>query len=198
MITVSKKHHYLTVISLSALLQGKSSNHKEDFYCLNCFNSYTAKNKLKEQEEICNNHDNCHIEMPKWFEKILKYNPGEKSFKVPIYLDLECLLKKEQSCQNNPENSYTEKKAMHEPSGWAMFTRCSFNEKENKLNYYKGKDCIEKLCKKLKKRAMKINNYEKKDMIPLTKEENKSYEEQETFHTREKKFCVDKDDKNKR
>ena len=30
MITVSKKHHYLTVISLSALLQGKSSNHKED------------------------------------------------------------------------------------------------------------------------------------------------------------------------
>ena len=35
-------------------------------------------------------------------------------------------------------------------------------------------------------------------MIPLTKEGNKSYKEQETFHTREKKFCVDKDDKNKR
>ena len=31
MITDSKKHHYLTVISLSALLQVKSSNHKEDF-----------------------------------------------------------------------------------------------------------------------------------------------------------------------
>ena len=31
MITDSKKHHYLTVISLSALLQEKSSNHKEDF-----------------------------------------------------------------------------------------------------------------------------------------------------------------------
>ena len=51
--------------------------------------------------------------MPKWFEKILKYNPGEKSLKAPfaIYLDLECLLKKEQSCQNNPEKSYTEKKS---------------------------------------------------------------------------------------
>ena len=35
--------------------------------------------------------------MPKCFEKILKYNPGEKSLKAPfaIYLDLECLLKKE-------------------------------------------------------------------------------------------------------
>ena len=50
--------------------------------------------------------------MPKWVEKILKYNLGEKSLKAPfaIYLDLECLLKKEQSCQNNPEKSYTEKK----------------------------------------------------------------------------------------
>ena len=34
--------------------------------------------------------------------------------------------------------------------------------KKNKLNYYRGKDCIEKLCKKLKKRGMKIINYEKK------------------------------------
>ena len=34
--------------------------------------------------------------MPKWVEKILKYNSGEKSLKAPfaIYLDLECLQKK--------------------------------------------------------------------------------------------------------
>ena len=80
------------------MLEGKSSNHHGDFYCLNCFNSYTSKNKLKEYEGICNNHDSCCIEMPKCFEKILKYNPREKSLKTPfaIYLDLECLLKKEQ------------------------------------------------------------------------------------------------------
>ena len=49
--------------------------------------------------------------MPKEHEKI-KYLPGEKSLKVPfiIYADLECLLKKARSCQNNPENSYTQKK----------------------------------------------------------------------------------------
>ena len=48
--------------------------------------------------------------MPKQTEEILKYIHGEKSLKSPfaIYLDLECLLKKEQSCQNNPrEKSYT-------------------------------------------------------------------------------------------
>ena len=37
-----------------------------------------------------------------------------------------------------------------------------FDEKENKIDYCRTKDCIEKLCKKLKKRAMKIINYEKK------------------------------------
>ena len=136
--------------------------------------------------------------MPLWVERILKYNPGEKSWIAPfaIYLDLECLLKKEKSCENNPKKSYTEKKARHELSGWAMFTRCSFDKKENKLNYYRGKDCIEKLCKKLKECATKIINYEEKKMIPLTKEEKKSFKKQEARHISEEKFCVDKDDEN--
>ena len=43
-----------------------------------------------------------------------------------------------------------------------MFTRCSFDKKENKRNYYRRKDCVEKLCKKLKERAMKTTNYEKR------------------------------------
>ena len=46
-----------------------------------------------------------------------------------------------------------------------MFLRCSFDEKENKLNYSRGKDCIEKLCKKLKEIVMKIINHEKKNDI---------------------------------
>ena len=119
MITNGKKQHYLAVTDISALFQKISSNHDGDFYCLNCFSSYTTKNKLKEHEEICNNHDSYRIDMPSLAEKILKYNPREKSLKAPftIDIDLECLLKKEQSCQNNPEKSYTEKKARHEPSG---------------------------------------------------------------------------------
>ena len=92
LITDGTKWHYFAITNLSALLQGKSSNHHEGFYCLNCFNSYTSKNKLKEHEEICNTNS-CRIQMPKLFEKILKYNLREKSLKAPfaIYLDLECL-----------------------------------------------------------------------------------------------------------
>ena len=44
--------------------------------------------------------------------KILKYSDVETSLKslAIIYADLECLLEKMHSCQNNPEKSYTEKK----------------------------------------------------------------------------------------
>ena len=35
------------VKSLSRLFKGISSNHVGDFYCLNCFNSYSSENKLK-------------------------------------------------------------------------------------------------------------------------------------------------------
>ena len=86
--------HYLAVKSISGLLRRITSNHNDDFYCLNCFHSYTTMNKLKKHEKICRNHDFCHVKIPKENNKILKYNPGEKSLKVPfvIYADLECIL----------------------------------------------------------------------------------------------------------
>ena len=75
-------------------------------------------------------------------KKILKYNYGEKSIRVLfiIYADLECLLEKMHSCQNNPEKSYTEKKTKHTSYGYSLFTNCSFNAAKNKLNCYRGKD----------------------------------------------------------
>ena len=132
--------------------------------------------------------------MPKWLDKISKYNPGEKSLKATfaIYLDSECLLKKYNIVKTTPEN--LTQKSKHEPSGWTMFTTYSFDKKENKLNYYRGKDCIEKLCKKLKECAMKIIDYKEKEMITLTYEENKSYKKQEVCHIYEENFCMDKDE----
>ena len=96
MITYGTKWHYLAVKNLSALFRGVTSKHEGDFYCLNCFQSYTTENKLKKHKKVCENHDCCYVEMPEEDNKILKYNQGEKSMKVPfiIYADLESLLEK--------------------------------------------------------------------------------------------------------
>ena len=47
MISDGQKWHDLVVKNLSRLLRGITSNHKEDFYCLNCFLSYRTENKLE-------------------------------------------------------------------------------------------------------------------------------------------------------
>ena len=88
---MGKKWHYLAVKSLSALLKRITSKHDGDFYCLNCFHSYTTENKLKKHKNVCENHDYCYVEMPKEDNKIIKYNHGEKSMKIPfiVYTDLE-------------------------------------------------------------------------------------------------------------
>ena len=98
--------------SLSRLFRGIISSNNGDVYCLGCLHSFQADKKLKDHERLCNNHNYCHIEMPTEDNKTLKYNHGEKSLKVPwvIYVDIECLAIKEQSCQKNPEESYTARK----------------------------------------------------------------------------------------
>ena len=161
---------------LSALFRGITSNQKEDFYCINCFHSFRTENKLKKHKNVCENHDYCYVEIPKEDNKILKYNHGEKSIKLPftIYADLESLLEKMNTCHNNPEKSSTTKINKHTPFGYSLFTCCSFNKTKNKLDYYRGKNCMKKFCLDLREHATKIINYEKKrnDTINKRRKEN--------------------------
>ena len=113
-ITDGKKCHYVAVKSLSALFIGITSKNDGDLHCLNYFQSYSAKNKLKKHERLCYNHGYCYVEMPNEDNEILKHNNEEKSMKARfmIFADLDCLLEKMFSYQNNPEKSYTDKKKL--------------------------------------------------------------------------------------
>ena len=136
--------------------------------------------------------------MPKEDNKILKYNRGEKFMKVPfiIYADLESLFEKMNTCDNNPEKSSTTKINTHTPSGYSLFTHCSFDTTKNKLDYYRGKNCMKNFCQDLREHATKIINYEKKEMIPLTKEEKNMHNEQKVYCICKKRFSTDDNNKN--
>ena len=103
-------------------------------------------------------------------KKPLKYNPGEKSLKVPyiFYVDLESLLVKTQTSQNNPEKSYTERKTEHVPSGYSLDLVRSYDANKGRHSFYRGTDCIEKLCHDIKDQAMDVIITEEKEMIPMT------------------------------
>ena len=98
------------------------------------------------------------------------------------------------TCINNPNESSTTKINKHTPlGGYSIFTSCSFDESKNKLNYYRGKDCMKKFCKDLKEHATRIINYEKKKIIPLTKEEKINYNDQQICYICKKEFdTIDK------
>ena len=93
MIGAGEKWHYLTVGSLSALLKGITSKHKDDSYCLNCFHSFASKQSLQKHMKVCEDKNYCYIEMQKNGET-LEYHPGVKSMKAPyiIVADTESLL----------------------------------------------------------------------------------------------------------
>ena len=195
MITNGEKWHYLTVKNLPRLLRAITSNHCGDFHCLNCFRSYRTKSKLELHKKICENHDYCKVEMPTKDNNIIKYNHGEKSMKASfvIYGDLECILEKMNTSMNNPNESYTTKINKYIPSGYSIFTSCSFDESKNKLNYYRGNDCMKKFCKDLRIHATKIINYEKKKIISLTPEEKINYNDKKVFYICKKEFdTIDK------
>ena len=125
MITNGEKWHYIAlksertddgfnrpIRSLSRLFRGITSNNHGDFYCLSCLQSFRTDNAHKKHERLCDNNDYCHVEMPTEDNNKLKHTHGEKLLKAPFwtYADLQCLLIKQQSCQNNSNESCTEKR----------------------------------------------------------------------------------------
>ena len=93
-------------------------------------------------------------------------------------------------CINNPNESSTTKINKHTPSGYSIFTHCSFDKSKNKLNYYRGKDCMKKFSKDLREHASKIIDYEKKKMIPLTTEEKIYHNKQKICYICKKYYAA--------
>ena len=83
-------------------------------------------------------------------------------FPFIIYADLESFLEKMSTCYNNSERSPVAKINQHTPSGYSLFTHCSFDAKKNQLDCYRGKYCMERFCKDSRKDAAKIINHKKR------------------------------------
>ena len=195
MITDGVKWHYLALKSIPtsdgymrptqsiSKLFNKiaSTNTKNDYYCLNCFHSFSTSNELKKHELVCENHDYCEVLMPDDNNKILKHTTGSKSLKMPhaIYVDIECQLVKNHTCSNGSTKSWSTDKNTHEPCGYSINKVSEY--KNNYHTYYRGIDCMTKLSKDLLKIGKEILKEEKKDMIPSTDDEKIKYQ---SFNTK--------------
>ena len=91
-------------------------------------------------------------------------------------------------CANNPEKSSTMKIGEHIHCGYSMSTIWRFGHIEKKHTLYRWKDCMKKFCDSLEEHANNIILFEKKKMLPLTKEQLKSYQKAKGCYNVEKKY----------
>ena len=101
--------HYCSVKSISRLLSSQATNGKrKEHFCLRCLNPFWCEEALSKHKEYCDEYEAVKIQLP---EKgtMLKFKNHHRSEKVPfiIYADFECYIKPMQSCEPNPESSYT-------------------------------------------------------------------------------------------
>ena len=128
--------------------------------------------------------------MPGENHKILKCLQGTKCIKMDhvIYLDLECILSKYNTCANNPNNSYSKTISTHEVSGYSIF-RVN-RHSDNYQLHYRGEDCMNKLACELMTIGKEIATKEKKEK-QLPNYEKSKYEKSEYCHICHTRFRND-------
>ena len=182
--------------SFSRLMHGKSSKSHENCYCYGCFHSFRCQSTLEKHTQLCKDHRYCKINLPEKGKNIKKHKYGTNALRMNdiIYLDLECLLLKYDSCSNNLIQSHTKNDAYHEACGYST-TILRNHSKESTTSYHRGKDCLLKLCKELREKATNLINTEKLTVTPLTHEEQKKHDDSKKCFISNKKFITDKKNK---
>ena len=83
-----QRWHCLAVKELSVLLRRMFLKHHGDFYCLNRFHSFAAKNKLQFLKRVCENKDFCFIIMSSKNCNILELNQYQNSDEVLLFIEI--------------------------------------------------------------------------------------------------------------
>ena len=151
---------------------------------------------MDKHKKYCGEYEAVKIQLP---EKgtMLKFKNYHRSEKVPfiIYVDFECFIDPIQTCDLNPESSYTKQYQRHEPISFFYYIKC-FNDKviPPKERKYIGKDAAQKFVEMLEEDIKMINNIPKK-MI-FGEKERKQYEKETRCWICKGEF--NDDDKNKK
>ena len=102
----------------------------------------------------------------------------------------------EKTNDDDDENKQTTTVNNHTLCGYSIYTQCSFDDTKNKLDHYRGEDCIKKFTDHLKYQATSILDCEQKKLIKLTKEEYENHKNQKVCYICNKEFTAYDEDKN--
>ena len=174
-------NHYCLVKNLSRLLSSQVSKHDgKKYFCMRCLKPFNNQKALDKHEGYCSNHEAVKIIMPKK-GTMLRFENYHRGEKVPfvIYADFKSCIKSIDTCDPNPENSYTKQYQKHKPISFYYYIK-SFDSEVSlpiKERSYTGKNADRVFLKYLEEDIKMIANIEKKEIIFGEKEKERYNEE---------------------
>ena len=110
LISDGEKKHYCWIKNFNRLLGRKG---KPRYFCKTCMNGFTRPDALTNHRTYCNEEGTVRIVLPKpgSEESVLHFKNYNRSMRVPfvIYADFESCIVPVDTCQPNPNKSYTNK-----------------------------------------------------------------------------------------
>ena len=195
-----EKQHYSLIKNFSRLVRSQITSHSSSkiFICKKFLTNFTKEDLLEKHILYCGNNETVLVKMPTKKHRILKFKHHFKKLPLPfiIYADFECFTIPVNSCQPNPEKSYTTTYQKHEPSGFCLYLK-GVVDNFKPIVYTKkkpGEDISKKFIEYVVKLTHKIykDYYQKPKPCILTKEEEKEFQLAAICHICEEELYFDK------
>src|SRR5688572_24293129 len=126
LISDGEKKHYCWIKNFNKLMSSRTEkSHNSMHYCRRCLNGYREVESLNRHSEYCSQQDAQRIELPEP-GTMLGFRNYYRKMRVPfvVYADFESFIKPIDTCQPNPNTSYTNKYQKHVPSSFCYYIKC--------------------------------------------------------------------------
>lgn len=157
--------HYCWIKNLSALVGSQMSKHQhKKFICDRCLSYFNLQTKLDKHKVLCENINECAIEMPEEGKNFEIFTNYKNELKVPfiVYADTEAILKP-------PETEVYSSKCSTQAHHQHLVHSIGYyfkSESDDSMSYYashRGPDCIEWFMGELRKVATKVVDEESRE-----------------------------------
>ena len=194
-----EKQHYSLIKNFSRLVRSQiTSDMRKIHICKKCLTHFTKLDFLEKHITYCSQNETVAVKMPTK-NTILNFQNHYKKLPIPfvVYADFECFTKPINSCQPNPNSSFTQEYQKHEPSGYCLYLKGLDGIKDNykPIVYTKKSEednISEKFIKHLKILTHSIYRkyYLNPKPLKLTPEEEKDFKSAKVCHICEQELLV--------
>ena len=175
-----EKQHYSLIKNFTRLVRSQYTSHRSSkiYICKKCLTHFTKEDLLEKHISYCSKNETVAVKMPTK-NSILKFQNHFKKLPIPfaIYADFECFTIPVNSCQPNPNKSFTQGYQKHEPSGYCLnikaldgintnFKPIVYTKKTPDEDISKRKKCLtQKKEKSVLQRKKCLTHFTKEDLL---------------------------------